>query len=1555
MGDIKIESVYPLTAMQQGIFFESQLNEGTKAYFIQNVFHMTGYVDTGQMRTSLELLSIKYDALRTGFMMSKKEEKPLQFVRQKQVIELQEFNCKIISNEHALQEVERIAKADIERGFDFLKDSMVRLKVIHISGRECFLIWSAHHIIIDGWCSVIIMKEFLDFYNCLCDGNSRLKLMSRVKNQKSKIAPFSEYVKWQMSQDNEAGIGYWKQYLEGYNETAVIPPMKIAEKHKEKMSEYNISLDNRLTSGLLKVANGCKVTVSNIAEMIWGIVLMKYCRLDDVVFGKVVSGRNADIKGIEEAVGIYVNIVPERIKIGKDSTFYTVLKRISEDYYKGSNYEYCSLAEVQASSELKNQLIGSIFTFENFYGSTDVFNNAEHFSVCLHSYREETNYEISVKVDLTDTLNFNILYNPSVYAEEEIDLIGKRIIVIAENMVSNVHQIICNINLLQTVEEEQILKTFNSKMVDYGADETISTLFEKIVIENEEKIALVCGEKRITYRRLNEKANSLASCLIREGVVQGDVIAVFAERKMETLIAFIAIQKLGGIYLPLDVSQPKRRIELILEDAKPNIMLTIGRQVFYEGNKVDICDEKIYGQSITNPKNRNNRDSFSYVIYTSGTTGKPKGVLLTHRGVVNLGYFFRTEFQIGCHDKVAQFANYVFDASIWEFTMALLTGASLHILPKNVIEDPTVCGEYLKNNEITIITLPPLYCKQLDLPSMRLIITAGSSADESLVSMVKEKGQYVNAYGPTEDTVCTTYYKYEEIGSSVKRVPIGKPILNHQVYIMQGKRLCPVGMPGELRICGCGVAQMYLNRQQLTEQKFIDNPYGKGKMYCSGDLARWLPDGSIDFMGRMDEQVKIRGFRIELEEISNVLMSFDKIREAAAIVHENNVGSKYICAFYSSDERVIAENLKEELASYLPEYMMPAVFVQVDEIPLNSSGKVDSKKLLDVQFVSDQEKKRPITKKEEKLEKIFCEILGEETVDVEASFFEIGGESILAMKLVTMIEKEFEFKVSISDIFKYSTVRELAEIIVINSQKDDISNLEQKIKELLGTSCKEVRVIKRKDGYLLLIDNEITEEYKCQIMKKISEKYPIPRFIFESSSFEQLNADQQTDSIEMIADEIIKRKDVHMQEGLIEDLIEKINEYRKNLLIQKERGNGELSLIQKLVYKIGIRSSCGYFEINGLYDVSEIESAWRQVLNEQSLLRSTIQCTNKGSGIKEYAISDKWRLPYFNISDYCKKEKHLLIQKIKDTSDLYCKEEMYRGDEVNHSAILLKVEENKYFFILPCSHLVFDGFSNVILKNHIMEYLKNSQNNQCVQRYQECMTQNRLSQKLVCDELSKKFEMQKFKKAVDSFSDYVKNLNMTAIDYRHHFMNTEMENISLIKKKINEKVFSGIMDFLFPNTSVPVYVVQAGRNNKDSLECIGVFLDLLPVIYCGFSENRFANNISSQMEYIREHEANVISAIGANILLEKESKMIKYPIIYNNLLMYELEEVFDINISSIEYTNRMVNISMANEELCISSMCEVGKEQELKGLMRDIINKIVEETNVSGEEYYKCG
>ena len=514
---------------------------------------------------------------------------------------------------------------------------------------------------------------------------------------------------------------------------------------------------------------------------------------------------------------------------------------------------------------------------------------------------------------------------------------------------------ISELNIISEIEKNRIINEFNKTDAKY-MKKTIQQLFEEQVEKIPNNIAVVFNGQRLTYKELNERANSLARVLREKGAEAEKIIGIMVDRSLEMIIGIIGILKAGSAYLPIDPEYPVERIKYMLEDSDTEILLTqkkLQKNIDYDGEIIDIEDPALYERTTSNLKMLSEVHNLAYIIYTSGTTGRPKGVLVEHIGIANLRELFEKKLHINEQDKVIQFASISFDASVWEINMSLLNGAELHILSKETIDNYENFSNYINVHNITVATIPPIYLGNVDeqkIKTLRLLITAGSIINKKILNKWCKKVDYMNAYGPTETTICATMWNYDEEVQNLSSVPIGKPLNNLKTYVVDVDNrlnLMPIGKVGELCISGDSLARGYINRKELTVEKFVDNPFEPGtKMYRTGDLAKWLNDGNIEFVGRIDDQVKIRGFRIELGEIENQLLKIKGIKEAVVIDRSDMQGEKYLCAYITSEEAMEILSVRHELSKEIPAYMIPSYIFQIDKLPLTSNGKIDKKVLL---------------------------------------------------------------------------------------------------------------------------------------------------------------------------------------------------------------------------------------------------------------------------------------------------------------------------------------------------------------------------------------------------------------------------------------------------------------------------------------------------------------------------------------------------------------------------------------------------------------------------------
>lgn len=568
---------------------------------------------------------------------------------------------------------------------------------------------------------------------------------------------------------------------------------------------------------------------------------------------------------------------------------------------------------------------------------------------------------------------------------------------------------------------------------------TIPDMLEEQVELNPLKVAITDEKNSITYSEFNRRINILAHKLQELGLNKGDYVAIFMEKGIDALVALYAVMKAEGVYVPLDPTYPSDRLNYILDDAKVKLIIKDNSIIDASIPQMNISDIEWVGNE-SNTNRHIKPTDLAYCIYTSGTTGRPKGVMVEHKGVYNLRNYFTNNLKITKDDVVVQFANLVFDASVWEMTMGLLTGASLVVPSKEEQKDYRKFNEMAKKAKVSVATLPPIFYENLEGFTPRILITAGSESTGEIIRKTSNKTTYINAYGPTEFTVCATHWKYDVNDAIPNRVPIGKPIDNSNCYILNDMQMCPIGVPGELCVSGVGIARGYLNQEQLTAEKFIKNPFGRGNLYRTGDLARWLPDGNIEYLGRIDQQVKIHGFRIELNEIQSSIKKLDYVRDAAVIAKKDPSNELALNAYIVCNDEQDLIRVREELRNTLPEYMIPKYWRRIEDIPVTVNGKLDIRALPEIEINNDSMYIGPSNEFEEMLANIFREVLCQDKVGINDNFVDIGGDSIKAMKLVAKLEGK-GYILSISKLLTLQNIKNIEEYLLHSRVKQDVNAL----------------------------------------------------------------------------------------------------------------------------------------------------------------------------------------------------------------------------------------------------------------------------------------------------------------------------------------------------------------------------------------------------------------------------------------------------------------------------------------------------------------------------------
>ncbi|HLP60854.1 MAG TPA: amino acid adenylation domain-containing protein, partial [Candidatus Deferrimicrobium sp.] len=1020
----EIQSIYPLSPMQSGMLFHWLKDKKSPAYFEQTEIYFRGEIQPSLFEDALNIIVARYDILRTIFTHEGLAE-PLQIVLKQRKTPLRFQDISHLNEADQEKFLAENRTKDREQGFDLTRDMLTRFSLFKTGDRTHIFMWTFHHTLLDGWCLGILRQELTHIYHLLEKGEP-------IALEPSSPTPYVEYIRWLEKQDKEEALHFWEKYLEGYEEPAGLPRMgKVVKGDGYRKAEYHYIISEELMDGMNRLAGLHRVTINTFFQTLWGVLLQRYTNRDDVVFGSIVSGRPTEINEIERMIGLFINMVPVRIKSVENQGFAQLLERVQAESLGAKKYEYLPVADVQSCSELKGDLIDHIFVFENYLRETGV---EEGLVVVDIKAFEQTNYDFNIIILPEVQLHLVLNYNTLIYERNLIENTVRHFEKVLKQVLENPGLDTGKIEILTDEEKNQVLHRFNDTKADYPHQKTIHRLFEEQSAKMPGNLAVVGNAydgraMNLTYMKLNENANRLAKVLRDKGVDSNFPAAIMLKPSQEIIIGLLGILKAGGTFLPIDHNLPLDRITYILKESGTRLLITseeLSQKIRYEGEIIIIENVDSNNGEIANPRPVNKSGDAAYIIYTSGSTGKPKGVVIEHGSLVNLCYWHNNYYEVTADDRATKFASFGFDASVWEIFPYLIKGAAIYIVPEEIKLDVRVLNRFYEDNGITISFLPTQVCEQfmkIENKTLRVLLTGG----DKLKSLVKKSYRLYNNYGPTENTVVTTSFPVTEFSPNI---PIGKPIANNQVYILdRDNNLQPVGIPGELCIGGDGVARGYLNRPELTAEKFIDFPDSSyilegSKLYRTGDLARWLPDGNIEFLGRIDFQIKVRGFRIELGEIENQLLNIENINEAVVLAKEDKNGEKYLCAYFTANKTIDGASIKDNLSKNMPSYMVPSYFIPIAGFPLTPNGKLDRKALPDPETSTHRDYTPPANEMEKILSEVWEDVLNKK-VGIHDNFFEIGGDSI---KTILISSKLFKWglTLNVNDFFLYPTIHKLA-------------------------------------------------------------------------------------------------------------------------------------------------------------------------------------------------------------------------------------------------------------------------------------------------------------------------------------------------------------------------------------------------------------------------------------------------------------------------------------------------------------------------------------------------
>jgi tyrocidine synthetase III len=1035
-----VQDSYPLASAQKRVYLHS-LRQGSDStlYNMPAVYEVEGSLDHALLEKAFQHVVDSYDSFRVSFGLVDGELR--QQVANKVVVHIPVHSL----SEEALEES---LKNWGTQPFDLEQAPLIRMELWKTPSRQLLAI-DTHHIVMDG-------LSYEPFFEALS---------SAYAGQTFTVpsVQYIDYACWQQSEPQqarrEAQAAFWNQmFADG------IPALELPADFSETALRTHLGriLSFRLEGEVWeKVQALCLQTGTTPYIFLYSaftLLISKYAQAQDLVIATTSAGRN--LPETEDMVGMFVNTLAIRNTVDQHESFVRFLDRTKQlllSAFENDAYPYDELIAKLRSKGHQENAVRVMFTM--------LKENEGILSLGDSELRlTELEVESDVKFDLTlsgienqDQIDFDMVYAAELFSEETISLLAERFLNVLLHAVKAAENPVATIPILLEKEEKQII-SWNSNIIDVPQTALVHQLVEAKVLEYPENTALVFEQEELSYSELNQKANRLAHYLRSCGIGAERRVGICLERSSELIISILAVWKSGGAYVPLDPSYPVDRLAYMIEDSGLELILTqnslfsllkevcLGLPVHLVGKENLEMDMADYPQ--TNPAPACHSQDLAYIIYTSGTTGKPKGAMIEHRNAVNLAIGQHELININPSDRVLQFASTSFDASVWEILIALTIGAALVASRRENIMPGVALRETLNHQRITVTMLTPTALNHMDpdqVPLLHTVLSAGEALPLSIAQKWAGSTTLINAYGPTEVTVLTTR---GEIKDGVDRIVLGRPLPNYKTYILdaQGNQL-PIGIPGELCIGGASVGRGYLNKPELTAEKFVADPFNPGgKMYRSGDLARWLPSGEIEYFGRIDQQVKIRGFRIELGEIESALLSQSDIREAAVIVREDRQGDKYLCAYYVSETEKTVEALRSFLARTLPDFMVPARFVAMEKLPLSPSGKIDRKALPDPgeTVTTGAEFVAPESELEHSITRLWAQLLGlnVDSISTRDSFFALGGDSLKSAQLAGRLSQETQTAVSVKDIFSQPTIAGLS--LLIGSREKTLSSRIQK-------------------------------------------------------------------------------------------------------------------------------------------------------------------------------------------------------------------------------------------------------------------------------------------------------------------------------------------------------------------------------------------------------------------------------------------------------------------------------------------------------------------------------
>jgi amino acid adenylation domain-containing protein len=1105
-----IEDILPLSPLQEGFLFHHMYGQqADDVYITQFAIELDGPLDERVLRMAADSLLRRHSNLRACFSYEDLSQ-PVQVIVGGLQTDWESVDLSKLDPFRREQSLAQTIEDDWCKKFDLRRAPLIRFTFIRIAETNCRLLITHHHILMDGWSVPIFLRELFELYG---KGGDQITLPP--------VTPYREYLAWLGRQDQGTALLAWQTEFTGFEQATRIAPSQTSSRPKVTFRVIH-EFSHETTQALTNQARARGLTLNTLTQGTWGILLSRLTGQNDIAFGITVAGRPPELDGVERMVGLFINTVPLRLRVQPAERVGDMLQVLQDSQSLLIAHQYLGLAEIQRMVGV-GELFDSLVLFENYPTDSAAFNPpSEGLSINVRAARDSNHYPISLVVVPGNQLKLALSYRSDLFSQDAAEIILKRLSRLLEALAIDLGQRIWQLDILDAAEKLKILHLWNAT-VGPMPELTLTEMFEQQAERTPHATAIISRTQALTYFELNERANRVAHLLIKDCIGPEDVVGILMPRTVESIVILLGILKSGAAYLAMDASYPTERLQFMAEDAgiahlfttKENETRLVGRW-----RRVLFDDEDLAGTLARldkdNPSNEKRHRplrlaNLAYLIYTSGSTGRPKGVQVDHQALINLLDALRVRLGVTQQDSLLAVTTISFDIAGLEIYLPLMIGARCVLAEERALMDGQHLSEMLKDYDITVMQATPSAWRVLldsgwaGTQNLKALCGGESMSRELAEQLLQRTESVWNMYGPTEATVWSTVYPVTSADTSIS---IGTPIWNTQIYLLDSNlQPVPVGTAGELYIGGAGLARGYHKLAALVAERFVANPYGASgtRMYRTGDLARWRDDGSLEYLGRLDHQVKIRGFRIELGEIEARLMEHESVKEVIVLAREDRPGEKRLVAYAvaSTGQTVDPHLLRQHVQQKLPDYMVPALVIALQALPLTENGKLERKALPIPEYKAAAAYRAPQTFEERVMCSLFAEVLSVERAGLDDNFFELGGDSIVSIRLVSRAKRS-GLVITVRDVFSWPTIETLARVARLVSQDNIDSSTETRSGtkgSLISLTKREIERLEQKhhdiedilplsplqEGFLFhaLYDKQAPDTYSWQIVMEL--------------------------------------------------------------------------------------------------------------------------------------------------------------------------------------------------------------------------------------------------------------------------------------------------------------------------------------------------------------------------------------------------------------------------------------------------------------------------------------